>query len=133
MCKSKIHRARVTDANLNYMGSITIDEDLMDASDLIEYEQVHVLNINNGARFITYVLKGKRESGVVCVNGAASRCVQEGDLIIIVSYATYDESQIKTFKPRHITVDQNNRYLANCNDIFQEQVKRFKTAELQCE
>jgi len=121
MCKSKIHRAKVTDANLNYVGSITIDENLMRASNIIEYEEVHVLNINNGARFITYALKGKRGSGIICVNGAASRCVQKDDLVIIVSYATYNENELISFNPRHIAVDKNNHYTDNCNNILQEQ------------
>jgi aspartate 1-decarboxylase len=128
MCKSKIHRARVTDANLNYVGSITIDEDLMDASHLIEYEEVHVLNINNGSRFITYVLKGKRGSGVICVNGAASRLVQKDDLVIIVSYAGYNEVELRNFEPKHIVVDNNNLIIGDCLTVFQEQVELFKTA-----
>ena len=97
--KSKIHRVTVTEANLNYIGSITIDEDLMDAANLIEYEKVHVLNNNNGERFETYVIKGKRGSGVICLNGAAARRVQPGDIIIIVSYAQMDFEKAKSFKP----------------------------------
>jgi len=97
--KSKIHRVTVTDANLNYIGSITIDEDLMDAANLIEFEKVHVLNNNNGERFETYVIKGERGSGVICLNGAAARRVQPGDIIIIVSYAQMDFEEAKSFKP----------------------------------
>ena len=97
--KSKIHRVTVTDANLNYIGSITIDEDLMDAANLIEFEKVHVLNNNNGERFETYVIKGERGSGVICLNGAAARRVQPGDIIIIVSYARVDFEEAKSFKP----------------------------------
>ena len=97
--KSKIHRVTVTEANLNYIGSITIDETLMDAANLIEYEKVHVLNINNGERFITYVIKGRRGSGTVCINGAAARKVQPGDLVIIISYAQMDFEDAKNFKP----------------------------------
>ena len=97
--KSKIHRVTVTEANLNYIGSITIDEDLMDAANLIEFEKVHVLNNNNGERFETYVIKGERSSGVICLNGAAARKVQPGDIIIIVSYAQMDFEEAKSFKP----------------------------------
>ena len=97
--KSKIHRVTVTEANLHYIGSITIDENLMNAANLIEFEKVHVLNINNGERFITYVIKGERGSGVICLNGAAARKVQCGDVIIIVSYAQMDFEEAKTFKP----------------------------------
>jgi aspartate 1-decarboxylase len=130
MCKSKIHRARVTDSNLNYVGSITIDEDLMNASNIIEYEEVHVLNINNGARFVTYALKGKKGSGVICINGAASRLVQKDDLVIIASYAAYSENELKDFVPQHIFVDHNNAIAGNCLAIFQEQMTSFKTAEI---
>jgi len=97
--KSKIHRVTVTEANLNYIGSITIDEDLMDAANLIEFEKVHVLNNNNGERFETYVIKGERGSGVICLNGAAARRVQHGDIIIIVSYVQMDFKEAKSFKP----------------------------------
>ena len=103
--KSKIHRVTVTEANLNYIGSITIDEDLMDAANLIEFEKVHVLNINNGERFTTYVIKGKRNSGIICLNGAAARKVQCGDIILIVSYAQMDFEEAKTFKPSIIFPD----------------------------
>ena len=97
--KSKIHRVTVTEANLNYIGSITIDEDLIDAANLIEFEKVHVLNNNNGERFETYIIKGKRGSGIICLNGAASRKVQPGDIIIVVSYAHMDFEEAKKFKP----------------------------------
>ena len=97
--KSKIHRVTVTEANLNYIGSITIDEDLIDAANLIEYEKVHVLDNNNGERFETYIIKGERGSGIVCLNGAAARKVQPGDVIIIVSYARMDFEEAKKFKP----------------------------------
>lgn len=129
MCKSKIHRARVTDSNLNYIGSITIDEDLMDESHIIEYEEVHVLNVNNGARFVTYALKGQRGSGVICINGAAARLAENDDLVIIVSFAGYNELELHTFKPRHIYVDSRNRIVGDCKTIFDEQVKTFKMAE----
>ena len=97
--KSKIHRVTVTEANLNYIGSITIDEDLMDAANLIEFEKVHILNNNNGERFETYVIKGERGSSVICLNGAAARRVQPGDIILIVSYAQMDFEEAKSFKP----------------------------------
>ena len=97
--KSKIHRVTVTEANLNYIGSITIDEDLLDAANLIANEKVSIVNNNNGERFETYVIKGERGSGVVCLNGAAARKVQPGDVVIIMSYALMDFEEAKTFKP----------------------------------
>mgnify|MGYP003547037952 FL=1 len=97
--KSKIHCARVTEANLNYMGSITIDEDLLDAANLIAGEKVSIVNNNNGERFETYVIKGERGSGCICLNGAAARKVQVGDIVIIMSYALMDFEEAKTFKP----------------------------------
>ena len=103
--KSKIHRVTVTEANLNYIGSITIDEDLMDAANLIEFEKVHVLDNNNGERFETYVIKGRRGSGVICLNGAAARRVQPGDIVIIVSYAQINFEEAKTFKPTIVFPD----------------------------
>lgn len=98
--KSKIHRATVTEANLEYIGSITIDEDIMDAVGIIPNEHVHIVNNNNGARLSTYVIKGERGSGVVCINGAAARLVQPGDIVIILSYATMDYEEAKTFEPK---------------------------------
>lgn len=109
MCKSKIHRATVTDANLNYEGSITIDEDLMDAADLLPYEKVQIVNNNNGARFETYIIKGKRGTGTICLNGAAARLVQAGDIVIIISYVQVDESELATFKPKILSVDEKNQ------------------------
>ena len=107
--KSKIHRVTVTEANLNYIGSITVDEDLMDAANLIEFEKVHVLNINNGERLTTYVIRGARGSGIVCLNGAAARKAQVGDIIIIVSYAQMELEEAKRFKPTIIFPDTDNR------------------------
>ena len=107
--KSKIHRATVTQANLNYMGSITIDENLMEAARLIEFERVHVYNINNGERFDTYVICGDRGSGTIGLNGAAARKVAVGDLIIIVSYASADIAEASAFKPVILFPDQNNQ------------------------
>ena len=103
--KSKIHCARVTEANLNYMGSITIDEDLMDAANLIAGEKVSIVNNNNGERFETYIIKGERGSGCICLNGAAARKVQVGDIVIIMSYALIDFEEAKSFKPSVIFPD----------------------------
>ena len=99
MLKSKIHRAVVTDANLHYVGSITIDPDLLEAADIREHEQVHVLDIDNGARFETYTIVGQRGSGDMQVNGAAARLVHTGDKVIVVSYAEYDEAELDTYVP----------------------------------
>jgi aspartate 1-decarboxylase len=107
--KSKIHRATVTQADINYVGSITIDEDLMDAANLIEFEKVHVLNINNGERIETYVIKGERGSGIICLNGAAARKFVVGDITIIASYASMDFEDAKQFKPRLVFPDNQNR------------------------
>lgn len=109
MFKSKIHRATVTEANLNYMGSITIDEALMEAADILPNEKVQIVNNNNGARFETYVIKGPKNSGVVCLNGAAARLVQPGDLVIIISYAVMDHREARAFKPTVVMVDEGNR------------------------
>jgi aspartate 1-decarboxylase len=103
--KSKIHKVTITGANLNYMGSITIDEDLMEAANLIENEKVHVLNLNNGERFETYIIKGLRGSGDICLNGAAARKVLVGDVIIIMSYAILDFEEAKSFKPTIVFPD----------------------------
>lgn len=108
--KSKIHQVRVTEANLHYVGSITIDEDLMDAANLIANEKVHVVNINNGERLETYVIKGKRGSGEICLNGPAARKCVEGDVVIIMSYAQMDFEEAKTFEPAIIFPDtETNR------------------------
>ncbi len=103
--KSKIHRVTVTEANLNYIGSITIDADLLDAANLIPNEKVSIVNNNNGERFETYIIKGERGSGVICLNGAAARKVQPGDIVIIMSYALMDFEEAKTFKPSVIFPD----------------------------
>ncbi|WP_460670919.1 aspartate 1-decarboxylase [Larkinella ripae] len=107
--KSKIHRVRVTQAELNYVGSITIDEDLMDAAGLLENEQVHIVNNNNGERLITYVIKGERGSGIICLNGAAARRAQVGDIIIIISYGMMTTEEAKTHHPQVVFPDGNNR------------------------
>jgi aspartate 1-decarboxylase len=107
--KSKIHCARVTEANLNYMGSITIDEDLMDAAGMLEGEQVHIVNNNNGERFITYIIKGERGSGCICLNGAAARLVQPDDVIIIMAYAQMTTEEACDFRPIVIFPKVGNR------------------------
>ncbi len=109
MMKSKIHRARVTEANLNYVGSVTIDEDLLNDVDILPHEKVQIVNNNNGERFETYVIPGERGSGVICLNGAAARLVQKDDIIIIIAYANIEESELTTFKPKVALVDSNNK------------------------
>src|SRR6266513_5321988 len=109
MCKSKIHRATVTQANLNYVGSITIDMDLLEASDIYPYEKVQVVNVSNGSRLETYTIAGARGSGVICLNGAAARLNSEGDIVIIISYGQYDELEIRSLTPHIVFVDANNR------------------------
>jgi aspartate 1-decarboxylase len=109
--KSKIHRARVTEANLNYEGSVTLDPDLMDAADILPHEQVQVLNVNNGQRFDTYAIRGQRGSGVVCLNGPAARLAQVGDMIIILTYAWMEREELERHTPRVVMVDDRNRPL----------------------
>ena len=111
--KSKLHCVRVTEANLNYMGSITIDEDLMDAVGIIAGERVFIVNNNNGERFDTYVIKGERGSGCICLNGAAARKVQVGDIVIIMSYALMDYEEAKTFTPKVVFPDQTTNPLVD--------------------
>jgi len=106
--KSKIHRVKVTEANLDYIGSITIDEDLLDAANMIENEEVDVLNVNNGERFETYIIKGEKGTGQICLNGPAARKALVGDVVIVVSYATMDFEEAKTFKPTVIFPDAGN-------------------------
>jgi aspartate 1-decarboxylase len=108
MMKSKIHRATVTDADLHYVGSITVDRDLMDAADLAEFEQVAVVDIDNGARLETYVIEGPRGSGAVCLNGAAARLVAPGDKVIVISYADYEDVELDGYEPRIVHVDTAN-------------------------
>src|SRR6478672_2852219 len=109
MLKSKIHRATVTQADLNYVGSVTIDRDLMDAADLLPGEQVAIVDIDNGARLETYVIEGERGSGVIGINGAAARLVHPGDLVILISYMQVDDAEAKAFVPKVIFVDDANR------------------------
>ncbi|GAA3349501.1 aspartate 1-decarboxylase [Lysinibacillus sp. FSL M8-0216] len=108
MMNSKIHRATVTQADLNYVGSITIDEDILDAVGMLPNEKVHVVNNNNGARFETYIIAGERGSGVICVNGAAARLVQRGDIVIIISYAYVDNDEAKNHKPTVAIMGESN-------------------------
>jgi aspartate 1-decarboxylase len=107
--KSKIHRVTVTEADLNYVGSVTIDEDLMDASNIIQYERVQVLNINNGERIETYVIKGERGSGVICLNGPAARKFAPGDITVIISYATMDFEEAKSYIPITVFPREGNK------------------------
>ncbi|MGI6605676.1 MAG: aspartate 1-decarboxylase [Peptococcia bacterium] len=109
MLKSKIHRAVITEANLHYVGSITIDTDLLEKANIVEHEKVQIVNVNNGARLETYVIAGPRGSGAVCLNGAAARLVQPGDLVIIISYALVPENQVTEFQPTVVFVDEKNR------------------------
>src|SRR5215469_5268373 len=111
MCKGKIHRATVTQANLNYVGSITIDQDLLDAANIYPYEKVQVVNINNGSRLETYTIAGARGSGVICLNGAAARLTSEGDLVIIISYAQFNEEEIRSLEPRLVFVNEQNQMI----------------------
>lgn len=109
MMKAKIHRATVTEANLNYVGSITIDKNLLDALDILPNEKVQIVNNNNGARLETYVIEGAPGSGVICLNGAAARLVQEGDIVIIIAYAMMSDEEARTYKPRVAIMDEKNQ------------------------
>jgi len=112
MLKSKIHRATVTDCDLHYVGSITVDPDLLEAADILEHEQVHVVDVDNGARFVTYTIAGERGSGTMQVNGAAARLVHKGDTIIVFSYASYDRADMEHYEPRVVHVGAANEILA---------------------
>ena len=109
MLKGKIHRATVVQAELDYVGSITVDEDLLEAAGIMEYEKVQIVDVNNGSRFETYTICGKRGSGMICLNGAAARCVSTGDKIIIMCYAHYDSEEAKEHKPQVVFVDDENK------------------------
>ena len=113
MMHGKIHRATVTEANRNYVGSITIDEDLLDAAGILPGEKVQIVNNNNGARLETYTIPGKRGSGVICLNGAAARCALEGDIVIIIAYAQMDEKEAKALEPKVVLVDKQNHIVKN--------------------
>jgi len=112
MFKSKIHRATVTQADLHYVGSITIDRDLMEAADILPYEQVHVLDVDNGARLETYAIEGERGSGEICINGAAARLVSSGDIVLILSYQTVRDEEARDVHPKTIHVDEANRVVS---------------------
>jgi aspartate 1-decarboxylase len=117
MFKSKIHRATVTQADLHYVGSVTIDQDLMDAADLLPGEQVHIVDIDNGARLETYVIAGARGTGVIGINGAAARLVQPGDLVILISYASMSDAEARAFEPRVVHVDRTNKIIQIGSDL----------------
>lgn len=116
MLKSKIHRATITGSDLHYVGSITLDADLLEAADMLEHEQVHVLDIDNGARFETYTIAGERGSGVVQINGAAARLVHDGDTVIVVSYAHYDEAELQHYQPRVVHVQARTNRIITVDD-----------------
>lgn len=109
LLKSKIHRVTVTGADVDYEGSITIDRDLMEAADLVSYEQVHIFNVTNGHRFYTYAIEGKRGSGLICINGAAAHLARRGDTLIIASFSSYDQYEVNEHKPKLIYVDEKNK------------------------
>src|SRR5690606_32382017 len=109
LLKSKLHRATVTQAELHYMGSVTIDQDLLEAADILPFEQVQIYDITNGSRLTTYAISGPRGSGVVCINGAAAHLVRPGDLVIIASYAQYDEADLRHHRARVVMLDESNR------------------------
>lgn len=109
MCRAKIHQARVTEVNLNYMGSLSVDEELLKAANIEEYEQVRVLNLHNGERFETYAMKAESGSGAICLNGAAARLGHVGDTLIIIAYGLVEEERVRGFKPKIVFVDENNK------------------------
>jgi len=116
MLKSKIHRATVTDCDLHYVGSITVDPDLLEAADILEHEQVHVVDVDNGARFETYTIAGERGSGAIKVNGAAARLVHRGDTIIVISYAHYDRAELERYEPRVVHVQAGTNRIVTVDD-----------------
>jgi aspartate 1-decarboxylase len=116
MLKSKIHRATVTGCDLHYVGSITIDPDLLQAADILEHEQVHVLDIDNGARFETYTIAGERGSGAMQINGAAARLVHRGDTVIVVSYANYEQAELEQYEPRVVHVEAQTNRIVTVDD-----------------
>jgi aspartate 1-decarboxylase len=116
MLKSKIHRATVTDCDLHYVGSITIDPELLEAADILDYEQVHVVDVDNGARFETYTIPGERGSGEMCVNGAAARLVHRGDTIIVISYGHYEKAELEHYEPRVVHVEANTNRIVTIDE-----------------
>ncbi len=123
MFKGKIHRAIVTEANLNYVGSVTIDSKLLEASGILPGERVQIVNNNNGARLETYTIEGAPDSGVICLNGAAARLVQPGDSVIIIAYAWLDQEEAKTFEPKVVFVDENNKIVETANKEIHGDIK----------
>lgn len=119
MLKSKIHRAVVTDADLSYVGSITMDKSLMDAADILENEKVTIVNNNNGERFETYVIEGEPGSGIICLNGAAARLVQKGDIVIILTYTILNDEECKDYKPRLVYVNEKNEINKVCTGKYE--------------
>ena len=117
MLKGKIHRARVTEANIDYEGSITIDQVLMEAADILPYEQVHVLDVNNGARLVTYTIEGERGSGIICINGAAAKLVSKGDIVIIISYCTVSEFEASNLTPKLVYVNSQNAIVEKPKEV----------------
>lgn len=117
MLKGKIHRATVTEANINYEGSITIDQELMEAADILPYEQVHVLDVDNGARLVTYAIEGERGSGVICLNGAAARLVNVGDKVIVISYCTVSDFEARNLVPKLVYVDSKNAIVQKRQEV----------------
>lgn len=123
MFKGKIHRAIVTEANLNYVGSVTIDSTLLEASGILPGERVQIVNNNNGARLETYVIEGAKDSGVICLNGAAARLVQPGDSVIIIAYAWLDQEEAKVFEPKVVFVDEDNKIIETANKEIHGDIK----------
>ena len=120
MLKSKIHRCRITGSDLNYVGSITVDADLLDAADILEHEQVHVVDVDNGARFETYTIAGARGSGEIKINGAAARLVHTGDTVIVISYASYDERELDRYEPKVVHVKADTNQIITVDDAVAE-------------
>lgn len=115
LCKSKIHRATITEANVNYVGSLTVDEDLLEAADILPYEQVHVVNVTNGERLVTYAIKGARGSGTICLNGAAAHKGKVGDIVIVITYGEYSDEEAHHIEPNVVFVDNANRIVETCH------------------
>ncbi|MGB5822699.1 MAG: aspartate 1-decarboxylase [Proteocatella sp.] len=132
MLKGKIHRATVIQAELDYVGSITVDEDLLDAAGILEYEMVSIVDINNGSRFETYTIAGERGSGLICLNGAAARCVQVNDKIIIMAYAQMTPEEAKKHSPSVLFVDENNRISRKTNYEKYGLLKDMNGSDLEC-
>jgi aspartate 1-decarboxylase len=130
MLKGKIHRLRVTEADLNYVGSITLDPDLMAAADILPYEQVHVLDIDNGNRLTTYAIPGEAGSGQVCINGAAAHLVHPGDIAIVLAYADYTEEELRDFHPRIVHVDGRNRITSIGPEVEEVALTQHDLADL---